>query len=98
MFIADEVQTGIGRCGRKLATEYDNVKPDIVTIGKSLCGAFHCMAAVLARSDLVLGIGLGQHSTTFMANPLVKKNNNIITGTKKKNYKQTFATLIGPLS
>lgn len=70
LFIADEVQTGIARTGKLLAVEHENVKPDILILGKALSGGVYPVSAVLA-SDKVMGvIKPGQHGSTYGGNPL----------------------------
>ena len=70
LFIADEVQTGIGRTGKLLASEYDNVRPDIVILGKALSGGVIPISAVLADDEIMLTIKPGEHGSTFGGNPL----------------------------
>lgn len=70
LLIADEVQTGIGRTGRLLASDYDNVKPDILILGKALSGGVLPVSAVLARDEIMLTIKPGEHGSTFGGNPL----------------------------
>jgi ornithine--oxo-acid transaminase len=70
LFIADEVQTGIGRTGRLLACDHENVKPDILILGKALSGGVYPVSAVLARDEIMLRIRPGEHGSTFGGNPL----------------------------
>ncbi|MFN4300148.1 MAG: ornithine--oxo-acid transaminase [Thermaurantimonas sp.] len=70
LFIADEVQTGIGRTGRMLATDYENARPDILILGKALSGGVMPVSAVLADDEVMLTIRPGQHGSTFGGNPL----------------------------
>jgi ornithine--oxo-acid transaminase len=71
LFIADEVQTGIGRTGYELAVQHDNaVRPDIVILGKALSGGVLPVSAVLADDDIMLEIRPGEHGSTFGGNPL----------------------------
>ena len=70
LFIADEVQTGIGRTGRLLACDHENVKPDILILGKALSGGFYPVSAVLCNDDIMLCIQPGEHGSTFGGNPL----------------------------
>ncbi len=70
LFIADEVQTGIGRTGRLLACDYENVKPDILVLGKALGGGVLPVSAVLSNDEIMLTIKPGQHGSTFGGNPL----------------------------
>lgn len=73
LFIADEVQTGIGRTGRLLACDHENVRPDILILGKALSGGFYPISAVLADDDIMLCIKPGEHGSTFGGNPLASK-------------------------
>lgn len=70
LLIADEVQTGIARTGRLLASEYDDVKPDILILGKALSGGVMPVSAVLASHEIMLTIKPGEHGSTFGGNPL----------------------------
>ncbi|OGR41878.1 MAG: ornithine--oxo-acid transaminase [Elusimicrobia bacterium GWA2_61_42] len=70
LFVADEIQTGFGRSGRKFACDYENVKPDMLVMGKALGGGVMPMSAV-AASKAVLGVfNPGDHGSTFGGNPL----------------------------
>lgn len=70
LLIADEVQTGLGRTGKMLASEHDGIKPDIVVLGKALSGGVYPVSAVLG-SDEVLGLlRPGEHGSTYGGNPL----------------------------
>lgn len=73
LFIADEVQTGLGRTGKLLACDYENVKPDILILGKALGGGVLPVSAVLCRDEIMLTIRPGQHGSTFGGNPLACK-------------------------
>jgi len=70
LFIADEIQTGLGRTGALFACQYENVRPDIVIIGKALSGGFYPVSAILADKDILGLIKPGQHGSTFGGNPL----------------------------
>jgi ornithine--oxo-acid transaminase len=70
LFIADEVQTGIARTGKMLACDHENVKPDILVLGKALSGGVLPVSAVLCSSEIMLTIKPGQHGSTFGGNPL----------------------------
>ena len=70
LFIADEVQTGIGRTGKLLACDHENVKPDILILGKALSGGVYPVSAVLCNNDVMLCIQPGEHGSTFGGNPL----------------------------
>ena len=73
LFIADEVQTGIARTGKILACDHENVKPDILILGKALSGGVYPVSAVLANNDIMEVIKPGQHGSTFGGNPLAAK-------------------------
>lgn len=70
LFIADEIQTGLGRTGRLFACDYENVRPDMAIIGKALAGGFYPVSAVLADKDLLGLFSPGEHGSTFGGNPL----------------------------
>ncbi len=73
LFLADEVQTGIGRTGKKLACDYEGVRPDIVILGKALSGGVYPISAVLADDEIMLTIKPGEHGSTFGGNPIAAK-------------------------
>ncbi len=70
LFIADEVQTGIARTGKLLAVDHENVKPDILILGKAMSGGVYPVSAVFANDDIMNVIKPGQHGSTFGGNPL----------------------------
>ena len=70
LFIADEIQTGIARTGKMLAIDYENVKADILILGKALSGGAYPVSAVLADDDVMNVIQPGQHGSTYGGNPL----------------------------
>ncbi|UMB61615.1 ornithine--oxo-acid transaminase [Lutibacter sp. A80] len=70
LFIADEVQTGVARTGKLLAVNHENVKPDILILGKALSGGVYPVSAVLANTEIMNVIKPGQHGSTFGGNPL----------------------------
>jgi ornithine--oxo-acid transaminase len=70
LFIADEVQTGLGRTGKRLACDHEGVRPDIVILGKALSGGVMPVSAVLADDEIMLTIQPGEHGSTFGGNPL----------------------------
>jgi ornithine--oxo-acid transaminase len=73
LLICDEVQTGLCRTGKMLASDHENVKPDILILGKALSGGVLPISAVLANDDIMLAIKPGQHGSTFGGNPLAAK-------------------------
>lgn len=70
LWIADEVQTGLGRTGRLLACDHESARPDIVCLGKALSGGVYPVSAVLADDEVMLTIRPGEHGSTFGGNPL----------------------------
>ncbi len=70
LFIADEVQTGLARTGKMLACDHENVKPDILVLGKALSGGLLPVSAVLANNEVMLTIKPGEHGSTYGGNPL----------------------------
>jgi ornithine--oxo-acid transaminase len=70
LFIADEVQTGLGRTGKMLCSDYENIKPDILILGKALSGGILPISAVLSSDEIMLTIEPGQHGSTYGGNPL----------------------------
>ncbi len=73
LFIADEIQTGIARTGRLLACDWENVRPDILILGKALSGGVYPVSAVLADDEVMMCIKPGQHGSTYGGNPLACK-------------------------
>jgi len=73
LWIADEVQTGLCRTGRMLACDWENVKPDILVLGKALSGGVLPVSAVLANDEIMLTIRPGEHGSTYGGNPLACK-------------------------
>lgn len=73
LFIADEVQTGLARTGKLLACDHENVRPDILILGKALSGGVYPISAVLADDDIMLCIKPGEHGSTFGGNPVAAK-------------------------
>jgi ornithine--oxo-acid transaminase len=70
LFIADEIQTGLARTGKMLACDHENVKPDILILGKALSGGVLPVSAVLANDDVMMNIKPGEHGSTYGGNPL----------------------------
>jgi len=73
LFVADEVQTGVARTGQLLACDHENVKPDMLILGKAVSGGVYPVSAVLANNDIMEVIKPGQHGSTFGGNPLAAK-------------------------
>ncbi|NEB90823.1 ornithine--oxo-acid transaminase [Streptomyces bauhiniae] len=70
LFIADEIQSGLGRTGRTLAVEHESVVPDVLLLGKALGGGIVPVSAVVARREVMGVLGPGEHGSTFGGNPL----------------------------
>ncbi|TNE73077.1 ornithine--oxo-acid transaminase [bacterium] len=70
LWIADEVQTGLARTGKRLAVDHENVKPDILILGKALSGGVLPVSAVLSSDEVMLTIKPGEHGSTYGGNPL----------------------------
>ncbi|MEX0636273.1 MAG: ornithine--oxo-acid transaminase [Ferruginibacter sp.] len=73
LMIADEIQTGLARTGKMLACDHENVKPDILILGKALSGGTLPISAVLASDEIMLTIQPGEHGSTYGGNPLACK-------------------------
>ena len=73
LFIADEVQTGIARTGQILAVDHENVKPDVLILGKAISGGVYPVSAVLADDHIMEVIRPGEHGSTFGGNPVAAK-------------------------
>jgi ornithine--oxo-acid transaminase len=70
LFMADEIQTGLGRTGDLFACDHDGIKPDVLIVGKALGGGYYPVSAVLASRELLLLFKAGDHGSTFGGNPL----------------------------
>lgn len=73
LFIADEIQSGLGRTGKRLACDHEGVHPDMLILGKALSGGTYPVSAVLANDDIMLCIKPGQHGSTYGGNPMACK-------------------------
>jgi ornithine--oxo-acid transaminase len=73
LLIADEIQTGLARTGRMLACDHENVRPDILILGKALSGGVFPVSAVLCSDEIMLNIKPGEHGSTYGGNPLACK-------------------------
>ncbi|PSS25289.1 hypothetical protein M430DRAFT_200493 [Amorphotheca resinae ATCC 22711] len=70
LLICDEIQTGIGRTGRMLCSEWANIKPDMVTLGKAISGGMYPVSCVLSSKEVMLTVEPGTHGSTYGGNPL----------------------------
>ncbi|XP_034414717.1 ornithine aminotransferase, mitochondrial [Cyclopterus lumpus] len=70
LWIADEVQTGLARTGRRLAVDHEEVRPDIVVLGKALSGGVYPVSAVLCDDEIMMTIKPGEHGSTYGGNPI----------------------------
>ena len=70
LFIADEIQTGIARTGKMLAVDHENVRPDILILGKAISGGMYPISCVLANNEVMLTIKPGEHGSTYGGNPI----------------------------
>lgn len=107
LMIADEIQTGIGRTGKLLCLDWENVKPDIVTLAKSLSGGFMPVSAVLAKNEVMQVLVPGSHGSTFGGNPMacrvvqaalgVVKDENLVENSEKMGeiFRTQMSKLIG---
>jgi ornithine--oxo-acid transaminase len=73
LFIADEIQTGLARTGKMLACGHENVRPDILLLGKALSGGMMPVSAVLCDDEIMMTIKPGEHGSTYGGNPLACK-------------------------
>lgn len=73
LLIADEVQTGLCRTGKRLAVDHDGILPDILVLGKALSGGVLPVSAVLAKDEVILTLNPGEHGSTYGGNPLACK-------------------------
>lgn len=97
LFIADEIQTGIARTGKLLACDHENVRPDILILGKALSGGVYPVSAVLANRDIMDVIRPGQHGSTFGGNPLAAKVAMAALEVVKKENLAENARLLGEI-
>ncbi|MEZ4518273.1 MAG: ornithine--oxo-acid transaminase [Chloroflexota bacterium] len=74
LFIADEIQTGLGRTGALLACDHEGVRPDIVTLGKALSGGFYPVSAAVADNHIMGLMRPGDHGSTFGGNPWAQQS------------------------
>lgn len=73
LFVADEVQTGLARTGKMLACDHENVRPDILVLGKAVSGGVYPVSCVLADDEIMLTIKPGEHGSTYGGNPIAAR-------------------------
>jgi ornithine aminotransferase len=95
LMIADEIQSGLGRTGRTLASEHWGVQPDVVLLGKALGGGVLPVSAVLADADVMGVFQPGQHGSTFGGNPLACAVGRTVVGMLGTGYWQARAAALG---
>lgn len=94
LFIGDEIQTGLARTGKMLACDHENVRPDILILGKALSGGVMPVSAVLADDEIMLTIKPGDHGSTYGGNPLAcKVAIAALTVLKEENMMENASTL-----
>jgi ornithine--oxo-acid transaminase len=106
--IADEIQTGLARTGKMLACDHENVKPDILILGKALSGGMLPVSAVLTSDEIMLTIQPGEHGSTYGGNPLasavaiealaVLKDENMVTNAEAMGilFREELAKIQSP--
>ncbi len=97
LFIADEIQTGLARTGRILACDHENVKPDILILGKALSGGMMPVSVVLASDEIMLTIKPGEHGSTYGGNPLACATSMMALQVLKDENMDINATHMGEL-
>ncbi|KAI8374835.1 ornithine-oxo-acid transaminase [Blakeslea trispora] len=109
LFIADEIQTGLARTGKMLCVDHDEVRPDMVLLGKALSGGVYPVSAVLADRDVMLCIKPGEHGSTYGGNPLgcavamaaldVIKEENLVENAERlgQKFREALIKLNSPL-
>ena len=97
LFIADEIQTGLARTGMMLACDHENVRPDILLLGKALSGGMMPVSAVLANDEIMLTIKPGEHGSTYGGNPLASKVSIAALQVLKDENLAENATVLGEL-
>lgn len=97
LFIADEIQSGLGRTGRTLAVEHEDVLPDAVLLGKALGGGIVPVSAVVARREVLSVLRPGEHGSTFGGNPLAAAVGSAVVELLRTGEFQLRATELGGL-
>ncbi|MFJ1749524.1 ornithine--oxo-acid transaminase [Streptomyces sp. NPDC088116] len=95
LFIADEIQSGLGRTGRTLAVEHENVTPDLVLLGKALGGGIVPVSAVVGRREVMSVLRPGEHGSTFGGNPLAAAVAEAVIGLLRTGEFQERAARLG---
>jgi ornithine--oxo-acid transaminase len=95
LFIADEIQSGLGRTGRTLAVEHEGVAPDVLLLGKALGGGIVPVSAVVARRDVLGVLRPGEHGSTFGGNPLAAAVGSAVVDLLETGEFQRRATELG---
>ncbi|WP_328431094.1 ornithine--oxo-acid transaminase [Streptomyces sp. NBC_00453] len=95
LFIADEIQSGLGRTGRTLAVEHESVVPDVLLLGKALGGGIVPVSAVVARRDVLGVLRPGEHGSTFGGNPLAAAVGTAVVELLETGEYQRRATELG---
>jgi ornithine--oxo-acid transaminase len=95
LMIADEIQTGLGRTGKLLACDHENVKPDILVLGKALSGGTMPVSAVLCNNEIMLTIKPGEHGSTYGGNPLACKVSTVALEVLVQENMQENAQILG---
>ncbi len=109
LLICDEIQTGIGRTGRMLCSEWSGIKPDMVTLGKAISGGMYPVSAVMSSKEVMLVVEPGTHGSTYGGNPLgcavsiralelVQEENMIANAERLGNiFRESLAALNSPI-
>lgn len=97
LFIADEIQTGLARTGKMLACDHENVRPDILLLGKALSGGMLPVSAVLCDDEIMLTLKPGEHGSTYGGNPLACKVAIASLEVLKKEKLAEHATITGEI-
>lgn len=97
LFIADEIQTGLARTGKMLACDHENIRPDILLLGKALSGGMMPVSAVLADDEIMLTIKPGEHGSTYGGSPLACKTAMVSLQVLKEEKMAENASAMGEL-
>jgi len=97
LFMADEIQTGIARTGKRLACDYEQIHPDILILGKALSGGTYPVSAVLAANEIMLCIKPGEHGSTYGGNPLASKVAIVALNVVEEEHLAANSTAMGEL-